>query len=111
MQRSANLATPAAAFAVLLKTSLKRCGGGGLLLPKGIFQHCSLSLAATSAVAVLLQTWRKAFAGTGAPKQRAKPTLQTTRAVCCVAKPYVSEVFIMHFARVKSICSTCTSLQ
>ena len=78
MQRSANLATPAAAFAVLLKTSLKRCGYTSLLPPKDILKHCTWSLSITSTVSVLLQTWRKRFAGTGAPKQRVTLKLQTS---------------------------------
>ena len=76
MQRSANLATPAAAFAVLLKTSLKRCGGTSLQPPKDIRRHCTGPLNVTSVVSVLLQTWRKPFAGTGAPKQRVTLELQ-----------------------------------
>ena len=55
---------------VLIKTALKRCGGTSLLPHKDILQHCTLLLSVTSEVKVLLQTWRKPFAGTGAPKQR-----------------------------------------
>ena len=38
--------------------------------PKAILKHCTWSLSVTSTVKVLLQTWMKPSAGTGAHKQR-----------------------------------------
>jgi hypothetical protein len=59
----------------LLKTTLKRFGGGSLLPHKDFLQHCTMPLAVTRTATVLLQTFRKPFAGTGAPKQRVMLTL------------------------------------
>ena len=53
----------------LLKTALKRCVGSIFLPPKDILQDCSRLMTGTSTLKVLLKTWRKPFAGTGAPKQ------------------------------------------
>ncbi len=71
MRHSAAWAACTTLAKALLETTLKRCGAASLLPPKDILQHCTGSLTVTSAVSVLLlQTWRKPFAGTGAPKQR-----------------------------------------
>ena len=54
----------------LLETPLKRCGYTSLLRSKHILRQCSRSRSVTSTVKVLLQTWWKPFAGTGALLQR-----------------------------------------
>jgi len=53
-----------------------RTSGLGQIKTFNILVHCTGSLNVTSAVSVLLQTWQKPFAGTGAPKQRVTQTLQ-----------------------------------
>ncbi len=76
MRHSSSWDTCTTMALALLMTKLKRGGCTGLLPPKDILGHCTWSLAVTGAVAVLLQTLRKPFAGTGAPKQRVTVTLQ-----------------------------------
>jgi hypothetical protein len=41
----------------LLKTTLKRCGGTSLLLPKDILKQCTASLIVTTEVEAFLKTW------------------------------------------------------
>ena len=78
MWHSANLASCSSLVIALFETGLKGCGCCTLPPPKDILRHCMRLLLVMSTVTVLLQTWPKPFAGTGAPKQRATLTLQAS---------------------------------
>lgn len=100
----------------LLKTTLKRCGCCSLLPPKDILRHCAMSVLVTSTDTVLLQTWRKPFTGTGAPKQLVALVLQascTGWALAPVESPRCqqpqcdnaqSTTFLQQFERIASEC-------
>jgi len=76
MRRSAALASCTSQAMALLKTTLKRCGGGSLLPPKDILKHCTALLNVTTKVEAFLKTRPKLFAGIGARKQRVTMALR-----------------------------------